>query len=132
MRSALSCWSCVAELDVPDCDVDDLLPHPATDTVSAVATAMPATTVRETLIASRSFQADSGDTVDLFPNRTVHRFVSPKVPLAPPGLGTGYSNWSRRQRRVLARMRDTCIWDTPIRSAIWLCVIDSKNRICST
>jgi hypothetical protein len=75
----------VAGLDAPDFDVDDagLLPQAATDAVSAIATATPATTVRETLIASRSFQADSGDTVDSFPNRTVHRFVSPKVLLGP-------------------------------------------------
>ena len=78
----------VAGLDAPDFDVDDagLLPQPAADAVSAIATATPATIVREvreTLIASRSFQADSGDTVDSFPNRTVHRFVSPKVLLGP-------------------------------------------------
>ena len=72
----------------PDFDVDavdeaGLWPQPATDTVSAVSTATVAATARETLIASRSFQADSGDTVDPFPNRTVHRFVSPNCWAAP-------------------------------------------------
>jgi hypothetical protein len=56
----------VAEVADPDVDVDDvgLPPQPATDTVSAVAAATPATTVREMLIAWCSFQAPSGDTVD--------------------------------------------------------------------
>jgi hypothetical protein len=82
----------VAEVADPDVDVDvdaGLLPQPATDTVNAVATATPATTVRETLIASRSFQAPVGDTVDSFPNRTVHRLVSPKILAGTGGLGTG-------------------------------------------
>ena len=57
----------VAEVADPEVDVAaGLLPQPATATVSAATAATPATTVRETLIASRSFQAPIGDTVESF------------------------------------------------------------------
>ena len=43
-----------------------------------------------------------------------------------------YSSALRMSERIRARMRDTCICDVPIFSAIWLCVIESKKRICRT
>ena len=44
----------------------------------------------------------------------------------------GYCNWSRRRARDFANKRDTCICEMPTRSAICVCVNDSKNRSNST
>ena len=44
----------------------------------------------------------------------------------------GYCSWSRRRARDFANKRDTCICEMPTRSAICVCVNDSKNRSSST
>ena len=44
----------------------------------------------------------------------------------------GYCNWSRSRARDFANNRDTCICEMPTRSAICVCVNDSKNRSNST
>ena len=44
----------------------------------------------------------------------------------------GYCNWSRSRASDFASSRDTCICEMPTRSAICVCVIDSKNRSSST
>ena len=61
-------------------------------------------------------------------SRLAHDEVTERI-RSPPGALEIYSSWSRRHCRVRAKIRETCICDTPIRSAIWLCVIDSKNRM---
>ena len=44
----------------------------------------------------------------------------------------GYSSSSRSRARDLASNRETCIWEMPTRSAICVCVIESKNRRTNT
>lgn len=43
-----------------------------------------------------------------------------------------YCSWSRSFASDFANSRDTCICEMPTRSAIWVWVIDSKNRNTST
>ena len=44
----------------------------------------------------------------------------------------GYSSSSRSRASDLASNRETCIWEMPTRSAICVCVIESKNRSTNT
>lgn len=113
----------MAEVADPDFDVDGVeLLQPAT---ASTVVAIPATANCEILIASSSlpgsfWRRTSYDWVGLAsePHSTSrHDAGMPRKVLVAT---KGYSSWSRRLRKVLVRMRETCIWDTPIRSAIWL------------